>query len=54
VELEEEAQKLVLLVEQERKGRCLRSPNQSPKEVLYCTFLMGGERGAGKIEVTSD
>lgn len=43
VEMEEEAQKLVLLVEQKRNGRYLRSPDQSPNEILYCTFLLGGE-----------
>lgn len=43
VEMEEETQKLVLLVEQKRKGRWLRSPDQSPGEILYCTFLLGAE-----------
>lgn len=41
--MEEETQKLVLLVEQKRKGRYLRSPDQSPDEIPYCTFLLGGE-----------
>ena len=50
VEVEEETPKLVLLVEQKRKGRYLRSPDQSPNEILYCTFLLE-EREAGKIEV---
>lgn len=43
MEMKEETHKLVLVVEQKRKGRYLRSPDQSSNEIQYCTFLVGGE-----------